>query len=177
MSSIFDLVQQQLQGDGLRRISEQLGTSQGETQSAIAAALPMVMGGMAQHASQPGGADLIHQAVDAHAGGDAGLLHGGAGGGGLIGRMLGNRHEQVQQGVSKASTLSPEKTGKLLLLLAPIVLAALAHKRKQDGTTPQQLPEVLQQGQAQAQQHAEAEHPHLGGGLLGGLLGQIMGKL
>ncbi|MBA2627749.1 MAG: DUF937 domain-containing protein, partial [Gemmatimonadales bacterium] len=112
MSSLFDLVQQQLGAGGLERISEQLGTSHDETQAAVAAALPMVMGGMAQHASQPDGADSLQQALDTHAA-DAGLMHGGAGGGGLIGRMLGNRHEHVQQGVGRASTLSTEKTGKL----------------------------------------------------------------
>ncbi|MBA2627570.1 MAG: hypothetical protein H0U85_06125 [Gemmatimonadales bacterium] len=70
-----------------------------------------------------------------------------------------------------------EKTGKLLMLLAPVVLAALAHKRKQDGAGAQQLPQVLEQGQQQAQQHAEAQHPHLGGGVLGGLLNQVLGRL
>lgn len=179
MSSITDLIQQQLGAGGLQRISEQLGIPPEQAQAAVAAALPMVMGGMARQAADPAGADAIHQAVEAHAAAptaDPGLMHGGAGGGGLIGRMLGTSHEQVQQGVSKASTLSPEKTGKLLLLLAPIVLMALAHKRKQDGTTAQQLPDVLQQGQQQAAQQAVEQHPHLSG-VLGGLLGQVLGRL
>jgi hypothetical protein len=179
MSSIFDLVQQQLGSGGIQRIAEKLGVPPEQAQSAVAAALPMMMGGMAQQAAQPGGADAIHQAVEAHAAApdaDPGFLHGGAGGGGLIGRMLGNTHEEVKTGVSKASALSPEKTGKLLMLLAPVMLMALAHKRKQDGTTAQELPEVLQSGQQRAAQEAVQNHPQLGG-MLGGLLGQVLGKL
>ncbi len=179
MSSITDLIQQQLGAGGLQRISQQLGIPADQAEAAVAAALPMVMGGMAAHAADPAGAEAIHQAIDTHATapmGDPGLMHGGAGGGGLIGRMLGTRHEQVQQGVSQASTLSTEKTGKLLMLLAPIVLMALAHKRKQDGTTAQQLPDVLQQGQEQAAQRAAEQHPHLGG-ILGGLLNQVISRI
>jgi Uncharacterized conserved protein len=179
VSSILDMVQQHLGPDGIQRISDQLGIPPGQAQAAVAAALPMVMGGMASQASQPGGAEAIHQAIQAHAeapAADPGLMHGGAGGGGLIGRMLGTNHEQVQQTVSKASTLSPEKTGKLLMMLAPVVLMALARKHQQDGTTPQQLPQVLQQGQQEAAQQAVAQHPQLGG-MLGGLLNKVMGGI
>lgn len=179
MSSILDMVQQHLGPDGIQRISDQLGVPPEQAQAAIAAALPMVMGGMASQAAQPGGADAIHQAIQAHAdtpAADPGLMHGGAGGGGLIGRMLGTSHGEVQQNVSKASTLSPEKTGKLLMLLAPVVLMALARKHKQDGTTPQQLPDVLQQGQQEAAQRAVEQHPQLGG-VLGGLLNKVLGGI
>jgi hypothetical protein len=180
MSSILDMVQQHLGSDGIQRISQQLGIPPEQAQAAVAAALPMVMGGMANQAAQPGGAEAIHEAIQTHADmpADPGLLHGGAGGGGLIGRMLGNHHEQVQQNVSKASTLSPEKTGKLLMMLAPVVLMALARKHKQEGTapTPQQLPQVLQQGQQQAAEEAVAQHPQLGG-MLGGLLNKVLGGI
>jgi hypothetical protein len=185
MSSILDMVQQHLGDGGIQRISQQLGIPPEQAQAAIAAALPMVMGGMANQAAQPGGAEAIHEAIQTHADmptsapvADPGLMHGGAGGGGLIGRMLGNHHEQVQQSVSKASTLSPEKTGKLLMMLAPVVLMALARKHKQEGTapTPQQLPQVLQQGQQQAAEEAVAQHPQLGG-MLGGLLNKVLGGI
>lgn len=179
MSSILDMVQQHLGAGGIQRISEQLGVPPEQAQAAIAAALPMVMGGMARQAAEPGGAEAIHQAIQTHAeapAADPGLLHGGAGGGGVIGRMLGNRHEEVQQQVSKASTLSPEKTGKLLMMLAPVVLMALARKHQQQGTTPEQLPQVLQQGQQEAAQQAVEQHPQLGG-VLGGLLSKVLGGI
>ena len=84
--------------------------------------------------------------------------------------------DMVQQQVSKASTLSPEKTGKLLMLLAPVVLMALARKHKQEGTTPEQLPQVLQQNQQEAAQRAVEQHPQLGG-MLGGILGKVLGGI
>lgn len=178
MSSIYDTVKQQLGSGGIDRISQQLGIPPEQAQAAVAAAIPMVMGGMARQAAQPGGAEAIHQAVETHAAipaADPGLLHGGAGGGGLIGRILGNHHEQVQENVSKASTLSTEKTGKLLMMLAPVVLMALA-KHRQAGATPQQLPQVLEQGQQQAAERAAEEHPQLGG-VLGGMLNKVLGGL
>ena len=67
MSSILDMVQQHLGADGIQRISQQLGIPPEQAQAAVAAALPMVMGGMASQAAQPGGAQAIHEAIQSHA--------------------------------------------------------------------------------------------------------------
>ena len=212
MASILDMVQQQLGGQGINQISQQIGADPGATQSAIQTALPMLVGGLAQNASQPGGAEALHSALDDHQGtldsfsgllgggmggsrqpgnalgnalgGLGGMLGGGAGGGAgggggladmigggvggkILGKILGGRRPQVEQGVAQQSGLDQQQIGKLLMILAPIVMGVLARRKQQQGLTPGQLGTELQQNQQQIQQQQPG---------LGGLLGQIFGQ-
>ena len=143
--ALVDEVQQHLGSSEINQISQQLGISPGMAQTAIAAAIPMIVGGMAGHASQPQGATSIQDAVAAHdgvtdnipnvlqAGPPADV---GGGSGGLLGRILGGHRDPVQQGVQQAD--------------------------------PGQLGGVLhQEAQTAAQQS-----PHVGG-LLGKILGAV----
>jgi hypothetical protein len=178
--ALMDMVQQHLGESEVNQISQQLGVSPGVAQTAIAAAIPMIVGGMARHASQPQGASTIQDAITAHDGvtDDVGsVLQSGppadvGASGGLLGRILGNHHDAVQQGVQQASGLDGEKVKKLLMMLSPVVLGVLA--RRQFGgqnaqqVDPGQLGNVLhQEAQAAAQQS-----PHVGG-LLGKILGAV----
>src|SRR5204863_5141005 len=155
--ALVDEVQQHLASSEINQISQQLGISPGMAQTAIAAAIPMIVGGMAGHASQPLGATSIQDAVAAHdgvtdnipnvlqAGPPADV---GGGSGGLLGRILGGHRDPVQQGVQQASGLDSEKVRKLLMMLSPIVLGVLA--RRQFGgqnaqADPGQLGGVLHQ--------------------------------
>ena len=173
MASLLETVQQNLGPNEIDQISQQLGVNPGQAQSAISAALPMIVGGMASHASQPGGADAIHQSLESHGGilGNLGGLLGAGGpadGGGLLGKMLGQHQAPVQQGVSQASGLDSEKTRKLLLMLAPIVMGVLARKHAAAQTNPAQVSDELKRESQTAQQQAQTQAPQLGG-----LLGQI----
>jgi hypothetical protein len=180
--ALLDMVQGQLGQSAVNQVSEHLGVSPGVAQTAIAAALPMILAGMARHASSPQGADAIQQTTQAHQ--DVldnvpDVLRAGppADTGGLLGRVLGTHQQTVEQGVQQASGLDPEKAKKLLLMLSPIVLGALARHQfgGGQGTAPaapskQDIGSTLQQEAAAAQQHAQRQVPQLGG-----LLGQIFG--
>ena len=173
MASLLDMVQQHLGPNEINQISERLGVEPGQAQSAISAALPMMVGGMATHASQPGGADAITQSLSSHSGilGNLGGLLGGGGpadGGGLLGKVLGQHQAPVQEGVSQASGLDSEKTRKLLLMLAPIVIGVLARRQAASQSNPAQVGEELKRESETAQQQAQTHAPQLGG-----LLGQI----
>ena len=181
--SLIDLVQQQLGPDGVQDISRQLGSDPATTQQAIDAALPMMLGGMASTARQPGGEGAMRAALGAPAagsglggalgglGGLGSILGGGGGGGGLggiLGSILGQHHDTVQDGVTKASGLDSGKVTQLLMLLAPIVLRALASHRA--SSHPGGLSAGLQEEAQSAQ--ANAPSPHVGG-----ILGKILGGL
>lgn len=175
MASLLDMVQEHLGQNEIAQISQQLGTDPATTQNAISAALPMMVGGMANTAAQPGGADVIQQSLTSHGGvlGNLGALLGAgapADGGGLLGRVLGQHQQPVQQGVSQASGLDPERTRKLLMMLAPIVLGVLArkHAQAQQQGNAQPVGTVLQTEAQHAQQQAQRQAPQMGG-----LLGQI----
>ena len=176
MASLMDLVKEHLGPQELTQISQQLGTDQATTQQAVNAALPALVGGLATTAQQPQGASSIQQLVGSHAGvlGGLGSLLGAgapADGGGILGRVLGQHQPAVQQGVQQASGLGSDQTRKLLMILAPIVLGALARRAMTHGNAndPAEIQKSLQHDGQQAQQQAEAHSPHLGG-----LLGKIM---
>ncbi len=173
MASLLDMVQQHLGPTEINQISQQLGVDPGQAQSAISAALPMIVGGMASNATQPGGSDAIHQSLASHGGileNLGGLLGGGgaADGGGLLGKILGQHQAPVQQGVSQASGLDPDKTRQLLMMLVPIVMGVLARRQASANSTPAQVGDDLKRESQTAQQQTQAQAPQLGG-----LLGQI----
>lgn len=176
MSSILDIVQQHLGPQELEQISQQLGTDTGTAQQAINAALPALVGGLASNAQQPGGAEGIQQMLGSHGGilGSLGSILGGGGAadGGILGQVLGQHQPAVQDGVQQASGLGSDQTRKLLMMLAPIVMAALAKRAMNHGTAhenPADLNDVLQQDAAQAKQQAQAQGHHMGG-----ILGKIL---
>lgn len=184
--NLIDLVQQQLGSAQIQELSQQIGAEPAQTETAVQAALPMLLGGMAGAAQQPGGAQGVSAAIDQHAsalGGLGGVLGGGlgsiltgalggGGGGGLLGSILGRHETQVSDGVQQASGLDSSQVKKLLMVLAPIVLAALARKRQQQAATPSPssvdlngdgIPDALQQEARDAQAHAQRTAPHIGG--------------
>jgi len=192
MSGILDTVQQQLTPDTVNQISQQLGVDPATTQQAITAALPVVLGGMASHADDPAAAAAIHDEADNHAGllgGLGNLIPGGAGGmlgglasaigagglGSVLGSVLGPKNSQVQDGVSKASGLDPQRAKQLMMILVPIVLAAIAHHKRSAGLAPSEVGPTLQEQARTAQAEAERQAPHMGG-LLGGIMSHVMQK-
>lgn len=207
--SLLDLVQQQLGANGTEQIAQQIGADPGTTQNAIQAALPMLLGGMAGAAREPGGAGAIQAAMGqaqsaggvggllggllggggaaAGGGGLGGLLGGLTGGGGLggmLGGLLGGQQDAVQEGVQQTSGLSGDQTKRLLMILAPIALAALAAQRRQKqtpaGAAPgaaagaasaedldgDGIPDALEREARDAQQRSEPK--------IGGLVGKIL---
>ena len=192
--SVIDLVQQHLGDQEIQQISQQLGVDPNAAQNAVQAAVPMMVGSMASTATQPTGASTIQSLLGSHGGlldniggmlgsaGAGGLLGslGGVigtpadGGGGLLGKILGQHEDTVQQGVQQASGLNSDQTKKLLMILGPIVLAALARRHAQataQGTNPS-LSNVLQQDAQAAQAKAQTASPHVGG-LLGKILSHV----
>jgi hypothetical protein len=179
--SLLDMVQQHLGPAEVNQISQQLGVDPSVAQAAIAAALPMILGGMAGHASQPQGAQTIQQAIGAHDGvtdnvssvlraGPPADVTGGAGG--LLGRILGAHRDTVQQGVQQATGLDPQKARQLLLMLAPIVLGVLARRQFGGQSAQQADPQQLGGALRQEAQAAQRQAPHVGG-LLGRILGAV----
>lgn len=97
MSGLVDQILGQLGPNQVGAIASQLGTDPQTAQSAIAQAIPLILGGMAQNASTPDGAGALHNALNDHAGSSVGdvlgaVLGGGQASGGLgsvLGGMLG----------------------------------------------------------------------------------------
>lgn len=84
-------------------------------------------------------------------------------------QLGGDRHTKAEQGIGSNTGLDAPQVGRLLMILAPIVMGVLARRKQQERLDPPQLGTELRQSQQQIQQ----QH---GGGLLGGLLGQVFGR-
>ena len=94
MSGILDLITSQLGSSGAGALSKQLGADENATSKAIAAALPMLVGGLARNANKsPEGAAALSSALDRDHDGSVldnvmDLLGGsGGGGGGALGGL------------------------------------------------------------------------------------------
>jgi hypothetical protein len=180
MSGIFDIVQQQLSGGGLQEIAERSGINPGIARQAVTAAVPMILGGMAQHASTPANAEVIHAEADKYSGkaGSLGNLPnvftGQGDSGGLLGKMVGHRHDAIQNGVANAAGIDKAQAAKVIGVLAPVVLGAIALKKRQDGLSPADVPGSLQQAHQDATTQAKQQSPGLGG-ILGSVMNQFGG--
>jgi hypothetical protein len=129
--NIIDMVHQQLGQGEIQQISQKLGIDPATAQQAVQAAVPTIVGGMAGKAEQPGGANALQSAIDAHAG--AGGASGGLGNiladtsaGGLLGRVLGEHKPAVQERVQQASGLDAAKAQQLMTMLGPVIMRAIA---------------------------------------------------
>ena len=163
---ILDTVGQQLGGDTLKRISQQVGVDEGTAAKAVSVALPLLIGGLTRNASSPEGAAALDQALTRdHAASpllDAphqAITNPNAfNAGGILGHIFGQRQDPVQQGVAKASGIDLQSASKVLMILAPIVMASLARARSAQGANAS-AGQVLQN----EQQHIERQVPGIGG--------------
>ncbi len=173
MSFITDMLMQQLSGNAVSQISQKLGVDQGVASQAIAMAAPLLMSALARNASNPQGAQALHQALSQdHDGGIldnvAGFLGGNpqaANGAGILGHVLGDQRSTVQNGLSQQTGLDANASGQLLEMLAPMVMGALGKTQQQQGLDVSGLVSML----GNHQQSAQSSSPDMMG-MLSGLL-------
>ena len=162
---ILDTLGQQLGGNTLTQISQQLGTDEGTAAKAVRVALPLLLGGLTRNAATPDGAAALDQALTRdHDGSLLDAPHQAVANpnafnaGGILGHIFGQRQAPVQQGVAKATGIDLQSAGKVLMILAPIVMAELARARSAQGANAS-AGSVLQGEQA----NIERQVPGIGG--------------
>ena len=147
MAGLFDLLGTQLGGDAAQQLGARLGADTGTTSSAITAALPLLIGALAKNASQPDGAQQLHDALARDHDGSAlerpPADQSPSDGDAILRHVLGTRRDLAERGVSQASGLDLAKVGPLLSMLAPIVMGALGRQRREGGLGPGDLAAML----------------------------------
>jgi hypothetical protein len=149
--SITDDLFSRLQDGHIPRIGEQLGISPAQAQSAVAAALPLLVGALGRNAQQPQGASSLFDALGRHAGVGVGnamasALGGSGEGDSILGHIFGRNQHTASEGLGTTTGLGSDKAGALLRLLAPVVMAYLAKKMYERrhandaATTPAAIP-------------------------------------
>lgn len=182
MSALLDLVGQHINKDSVAAISNAIGADNHQTEQAIGAALPTLLGAITRNATESGGEEKLHQALlkdhDGSILDHLGSFFGGGNapatsvterttaGGSILDHILGNRKQRVEDGVSRASGLSGSQTMKLLALLAPLLMGALGKQRKEKDLSPGGLGDWLKG------ERKEVESSTFGGGLISKMFDQ-----
>ena len=165
MFSLQDLLGQEQGTQAVDQISQNVGAEPSAVNSVIAAALPMLINGLANHAATPEGAESLNNTLEQHhdggilnnIGGLAGMIFGGGGqaapqpqadAGGILGHILGDSQGQAAQEVSNKSGLGMGQVAQIMMFLAPIVMGYLGKQKQEQGVGASGL-----------------------GGLLGGMMG------
>lgn len=167
MFSLQDLLGQQQGSEAEEHIASNVGADRSAVSTAIAAALPAILGGLANNAATPDGAQSLNNALEqdhggggvlGNLGGLAGMIFGGgqeqqsvpaeANAGGILGHVLGGNQGAVAQEVSQKSGLGMGQVAQILMFVAPIVMGHLGREKQQQNVGADGL-----------------------GGLLGGILG------
>jgi hypothetical protein len=137
--SLLNQLTEQLSGPALEALSKQLGADPSQTQSAIAAALPMIVGAMGNQAATEQGAQALQQHVQQNDGSILDNLTGFLGstdngiGPQLIESFFGGNKNEVHEGITQVSGLNAGQAGSLLENLAPVVMGMMGRQNQQGG--------------------------------------------
>jgi len=157
MFSLQDLLGQEKGDEAVNEISQSVGADSSLVSTAISAALPHILNGLANNAATPEGADSLNGALDQHdgsvldnLGGLAGMIFGGrqaadpqADAGGILSHILGGSQGPVAQDVSSKSGLQIGQVAQILMMLAPIVMGYLGRQKQDQGLDANGISSIL----------------------------------
>lgn len=136
----MDLLNSDLGKQIISSVSGTAGTNEGETSSVLASVLPALVGGMMNNVQTPEGqGGLLGALLSGKHGGLLDNLSGSFGGdveedgGKILGHVLGNNQEAVQNQVSQNTGISSDKIALIMKIAAPILMAYLAKKVQSSG--------------------------------------------
>ncbi len=171
MGSLLESVFKQLGGDNLQKISGQLGADENSTRNAVSTALPLLINALSRNSSSSDGANALSGALDRDH--DGGIMDNlseflgnpdTASGEGILNHVLGARRGQVEKGLSKSSGLDTGSVGKLMGMLAPVLMGTLGKVKRDTGMDSQSLAGYL----GEEKTSMEKSQPQMG--ILGKLL-------
>ncbi len=168
MSGILDLLQGPMGQMIIQGASSQLGQDTHKTQSAIQAAIPMLMGALKKNASDPSKASGLMEALNSkHDGSILDNVMDIFGGGNvnedviqegdkILGHVLGEKKEVVAMAIGKQHGLDMNSAMNILKMAAPIVMGMLGKQARQSKVSnPMDLTNIIGNmmgGNSQAQQ-------------------------
>jgi len=140
-SDLLGSLMGQLGSDGIEQIGRSVGLDSSDVSKVLAGAMPAVLTGLTRNSSSPDGAAGLLGALDRdHDGsvlddlmgylGSGGDLGAGAG---ILGHVLGGRQSTVEQAISRSSGVDMAKVGRILAMVAPLLMGALGKAKRQQG--------------------------------------------
>ncbi len=137
--NISDLINSPIGASVLNSVTNKLGVDKGQASTAMSAAIPVILGGLARNAQSQQGAESLNQALNKHSGGlldNLGVLESNTqevvqDGNGILEHIFGGQKQNVEAGISQKSGISMEKIGPLIAMLAPVVMAYVGRQKQQ----------------------------------------------
>jgi hypothetical protein len=140
MSNLIETLANQLGGQNLSALSKQLGTDENKTSDALGLALPSIIAALQKNASSQEGATALKNAIDRDHDGSllsnvAGYLQGSnqaqlPQADRMLDHLFGAKRNRVESGISNATGLDSATSGKLMKILAPMVLGAIGKQTR-----------------------------------------------
>ncbi|WP_338872457.1 OmpA family protein [Spirosoma sp. SC4-14] len=166
--NLLDLAKAYLTNTVVNQVSNHLGESTTQTQTALNSVLPAVLGGIIQKASEPGGPSTIMNLIgqlttpNRNTGEVIGstngvlgqlddLINGKSGqfssllsvGSDLVSSLFGNKAASIAEAISSFSGVKQSSASSLMSLVSPILLSLIGKKMTDDGSGPVGLTNLL----------------------------------
>ncbi len=162
--SLIGTLLQTLGSSATGELSQQLGTDERKTRSALEVAVPLLIGALGKNAEDSDGAEQLDRALRRDHSGDVlqditGYVTRGGNredGEAILKHVLGSKKGKAERGIAQTTGLEENQAGALLEILAPIVLGALGKEQQQKGLDVGGLAGVLQR---ERQQTKESQSP------------------
>jgi hypothetical protein len=158
MNAISQMVTQQVAGAAAGQMAQRLGISESTAQTAVQLAVPLILSALTRNASQPQGAQALHDAVTSdHDGSILDNLAGyfgnpqAANGSGILSHVFGGQRPAVENQLAQATGIDQSSAGNLLEMVAPLVMGAVGREQQENGLDAQGLSQYLGEQQQQAQ--------------------------
>jgi|SRR6187431_46868 len=155
--NVIELLQGQLDDNLINQLSQSIGgASPEQTQAAASGIISTLVAGLNKNAASPDGANALVSALDRDHDGSilndvAGFLLGNRqtdnaktlNGAGILEHILGNKQSNTTDMLGKATGLDSSQIMKLMISLAPMVLAALGKAKKEQGLNETSIGDLL----------------------------------
>lgn len=169
MSFLLNTIINNFGDDAVRAASRSLGIESKMVQTALGAAVPLLLTALLRNSSKEEGAESLHKAVvNDH---DGSLLdnltdfipnYQESSGSGILKHVFGEKRNSIEDLLGKTSGLQQNQAGSLLEMLAPIVMGALGKETRSNNLDTSGLRNIIQE----AQQESTEKQLKGGGGLI-----------
>jgi hypothetical protein len=169
MNAITEIITRQLTGGAVSTIAQRFGISETAANTAVQIGVPLILTALARNASQPQGAQDLHQAINNDHDGSIfdnlmSYLHNPqtANGAGILGHVFGGNESTVANNLAQATGLDQNSASGVLQTLAPLVMGAVGQTQQQNSLDASDLSNLLNSQQQQANENAPGVMSMLG---------------
>lgn len=126
----------------ISQIARQFGVTPEKAQEIIKMGLPMILGKLGQNAQDPQAGNSLFETLDRHDGRSFRSLNDVDENEGqkILGHVFGNNNQQqIESEIANTSGVDSKNVKRILSFLAPLALAYLSKRKKQNNMTPDQF--------------------------------------